>query len=523
MSAHNSTSPAGQQPRPTESPVTPPAAGALAVRSDGVGRILTTVETISTEIVQLSQKANVISPFTRPSYLAPGFAVTMSVVQINPTVDDDGNGVHCYRMSNMDRDERALNRVALRLIAAALGIDWLPFPYSRRVDDNSKQNYAEYTVEGVYRTCDASIQKLRGTAAADFRDGAAQIGEWTPKAWAELVAKNTAAQRSGSKERLFWSINGWSEQRVRQARAKVLERAETLAQNRAIRDIGLQPSYTLAELAKPFVCFRMTFVPDWNDPDIKRLATLNAMQGLAQVYPNAGGPMLALGTPAAPAESISDPVAVEGTHGPSSPATGSPAPPAEPVFDTIDVPTPEPPRTPRTVVQAGKTKDGTWCVVLDGGEFLWATAELVAAAGRAKRENRTVFVTIEKQTMDSHGKEEPALAELEIAEAPSLAGNPAIPDDAEFVATITHKVGKSGDREWVKYSITTESGRVLTTFERKFYEVALEAKDKHLPVRVSSEKNATYSGQLDLKSIRILDGTEPMLPLTDDHHDDGRY
>lgn len=505
--------------------------------------MLTTVEAIAAQMGALAKVANVISPFTRPSHLAPGFVVTVAVVQIDPTVDDrTGNGAEVYRASFMKADQRAFNRIALRRISAALGIDWLPFPHCRRVDDNSKTNYAEFTVEGVYRTFDGSVQKVRGTSACDFRDGSEQIGGWTPKLWADLVASNRAALgKKARKEDLDWNINGWSEQRVRQARAKVLERAETLAQNRAIRDIGIKHVYTLEELRRPFVCFRMTFVPDTTDPEIKRLVTLNALAGLSMLYPQAG-PLLP-----APAASSShgsgDVIDVPASSSSSSAPAAAATTPAAPTMDTIAVPAveAEPAQVARTIVEAGKSSDGLgFCVILDGGDFFRVDEGICRAAIDMKRDGRRVFVTSEKRPrVDAVGQPVQMIPKggtalrtiedlwiLEMAIAPASApqpGDAAVPADAEFVAEVEAFESPAGTaRPWTRYQVTTQSGLVWSTFDKAIADIAVEARDARppLPVRATTEPSTKYPGRWDLKGLRILDGSEPDLPFADGPDDE---
>jgi hypothetical protein len=477
----------------TRQPDKPPSPTSLI--TNGAVGMLVTVESISTQMQQLATVANVISPFSRPSHLAAGFAVSITAVQIDPTVDSNGNGATCYRGSFMKSDERALNRVGLRLISNALGIDWLPHPYCKRIDPGTIPHYAEYTVEGVYRTFDGSVQKVRGTAAVDFRDGSEQIGGWTPAGWEKVKHIDRA------------NIGGWSEKRVKQARQKVLERAETMAQNRAIRDIGLRQVFTVADLAKPFICFRMSFVPDMNDPEIKRLVTLNNLQGLAAMWPQAA-PQHAL--PAAP-----QPMDDAGDHDDheAAPPMATPAP-ATSTTNTPPVSTPAPQATTappvessgrraRQIAKVGQTKDGPF-VILDGGEYFRVEADIAAASTAAQQAGRAVEVDIEVR------QNEAWIIEMVYAGAAVEAFPPA---DAETIVSIETKTGTNARGPWTRYRLTTSTGKILTTFKSALAAEASAARDGHLPIRYAAHENEQYPGQLDLDSLRIFDGTEPDLPF----------
>jgi hypothetical protein len=224
--------PAGPKPTLTmyATPAPPPAVGPSA--------LITTVDEVVRQMNTLKNVGHVIAPFSRPSMIAKDFAIAVAVVQLDSTVDDrTGNGIDCYRpaFTGGDKASRALNKTGLRRLAQAIGINWLPFPFCRRVDSGHVPHYCEYTAEGRYRQFDGSMQPVRGTAAVDFRDNSDQIGGWTPAKWDALMAAN---RRTKSKDEQVFQINGWSEQRVRAARQKVLERAETAASSRTVWHFG---------------------------------------------------------------------------------------------------------------------------------------------------------------------------------------------------------------------------------------------------------------------------------------------
>ena len=79
-------------------------------------------------------------------------------------------------------------------------------------------------------------------------------------------------------------------------RKTAAEKAMTGAINRVIRALtGLKGQYTKAELAKPFAIPRVTFSPDYNDPEVNRLLLSQGMNSIGSLFGNVG---VAVATPA---------------------------------------------------------------------------------------------------------------------------------------------------------------------------------------------------------------------------------
>lgn len=72
---------------------------------------------------------------------------------------------------------------------------------------------------------------------------------------------------------------------MRQIRKHRATKCESGARNRVIRSLlGLKNKYTKQELTKPFVAVRITYQPDHDDPEVKKLLTLKSMGALADVF-----------------------------------------------------------------------------------------------------------------------------------------------------------------------------------------------------------------------------------------------
>lgn len=247
-----------------------------------VGELILEARDLPTKFDELRSRANLITPVVEITSIAPHHAVNLSVVYIDPTVDENGNGPMCYRDKTfMGQDERGLNKIALDMVAAAAGISWLPHPHSRRTDDGKTPHVWAFTVVGAYTAMDGTIQTLPpGSVEVDLRDGSDQIGGWTQEEWEKLVESNKGKPKTAQK----WTLNGWSDKRVRQARRFGLQLAETKARLRAIRSLGIKQKFTVEELRKPFVVPRVSFQPDMNNPVVAEIVTRQKLAGVSALF-----------------------------------------------------------------------------------------------------------------------------------------------------------------------------------------------------------------------------------------------
>lgn len=214
---------------------------------------------------------HVVSPVTAfVTAFHPSMVLSASVVELSPDVDARGRGLDTYcDDAIMAPHERAIAKGGLLKLCRAAGVWWTE--RTGRRDTRAHPYVWEYYAEGQIRTVEDEPLLLTGTVEVDLRDGSAQIGGWTPEAWATLV--RTKRKKAGL------TINGWTEQRVLEARAMGLRHAETKAKLSAIRGgLGLQSTYTVAELARPFLVVRATGTPD------ARTARADAATAVRQLY-----------------------------------------------------------------------------------------------------------------------------------------------------------------------------------------------------------------------------------------------
>lgn len=230
---------------------------------------------------------HVLSPAIQISNFAPGYGVNASMVLLDYNVDpSSGAGVDVYfdkatmngKGDNRDGSEqRGVSKIGLNKIASAAGVSWVK---GERVDPLVIQNLWIYRVLGVYLAYDGTPQTIPGEKEIDYRDGSAQIGEWSREAWDAVMRKNDKVP-AGQQQK---HINGWSDRRVRNARTNGAERAETGAMERAIRTLGIKHVYTITELKRPFVALRVCPIMDMTDPAVRRMVAEGQMGGVAKLY-----------------------------------------------------------------------------------------------------------------------------------------------------------------------------------------------------------------------------------------------
>lgn len=271
----------------------------LAAATNPTPTFIHVPQVVNDRLDEWFKRYHVLSPamkFLTP--FAPGYAISASVVQLDPHLQDLGGdkyrGTDTYYSSafmerfgkadvNDGHVQRAISLTGLSKISIAAGLSWTE--RSGRRDDRRIANYWEYFSEADMLTVDGQIITWGGTVEVDLRDGSPQIA-------------------------------GWSERRLAMARQFGLQLAESKSKNRVIRRLGLQQVYTVDELRKPFLVLRAVWVPDMSDPVIRQMVADRALHGRRTLYP--------LSPPAPslpPADGIFDP---EEPHALTSPDSRAP-------------------------------------------------------------------------------------------------------------------------------------------------------------------------------------------------------
>ncbi len=262
------------------------------------GHQITTPQQLADRIREMHGQAHVLSPMAAVAAIAPGFVVNPVVVVIDPSVDaESGRGADVYFQAAIHKkrktgngewvpDEVSLNKIGLMKILTASGANVYP---TQRLDDGRRPYYWSVMAQADVTDFDGATRRLPpGSVEIDLQDGSPQIGGWTPEEWAKNVAAANAKAKPGEE----WkskpqAIGGWTAERVMGARKFGLRLAEAKALNALARNLGVKGSYRIEELAKPFVIFRASYVPDASDPAVRLLLTERALGARALLYGHA--------------------------------------------------------------------------------------------------------------------------------------------------------------------------------------------------------------------------------------------
>ena len=213
---------------------------------------------INEQLAKAAEHCHLVSPATSCGSLPDGCEVVFSCVH----VDTRGDAAEIYDVGN---GRWGLAKKPLQTIASALEIGG-DYYQSRRLDNGMNQHYVHFRAVGHVRNFDGSSRPIIGEREVDLRQNSAQIA-------------------------------GKSAKEIAGMRRHILSRAETMAQLRAIRSVGIKSSYTMEELrTKPFVVARLMLTGRTDDPEMKRFYDKKRAEvmfgGLAACYGQVPPPQL---------------------------------------------------------------------------------------------------------------------------------------------------------------------------------------------------------------------------------------
>jgi hypothetical protein len=126
-----------------------------------------------------------------------------------------------------------------------------------------------YRAVGYIREFDGSPRRIVGEKIIDLREGSAQC-EALQKRSEDKAAKEREKLSKAGGDPSSVKEGDWTSQ-IRDIRLFILEHAETKAQLRAVRSLGVRSNYTSEELTKPFFAARLQFTGRSEDPAIRRM------------------------------------------------------------------------------------------------------------------------------------------------------------------------------------------------------------------------------------------------------------
>jgi hypothetical protein len=142
--------------------------------------------------------------------------------------------------------KRGIGKTALNRIGKAIGVNW-DTRLSHRTDDGKDPCFASYKAVGHYRDFDGTWRTVEGEKQMDLREG----------------TERAKSMKSGE---------------LSEARKFIAEHAQTKAQLRAIRSIGIETSYDPEYYDDPIICARLVFTGRSDNPEIQaRFAELTAV------------------------------------------------------------------------------------------------------------------------------------------------------------------------------------------------------------------------------------------------------
>lgn len=242
----------------------------LAKRPEDVftGKAFRDPEDINAKLKLATADCNLVSPVTRVAALPPGFAIAMSVVYVDPTVNDKGNGPDVFAV---DGGQLALRKHVIDRISSALGVSW-DAALSGRVDDGTNPHYCHYKAAGKYRGVDGAFITIQDEYELDLRADSIRQQETTnPKALSQM-------------------------------RKFILARACTGARTRAVSSVGVKRAYSPNELELPFIVVKLHFDGHSDDPEIRRMLARET----ARAYFGTALPALYANAPQQPARDVID-------------------------------------------------------------------------------------------------------------------------------------------------------------------------------------------------------------------------
>jgi hypothetical protein len=189
-----------------------------------------------------------------------GCTVAISSVTVDLASTKNGNFTNYTSgdVYDVGLGKLGLSKTVLQKIGAAVGVSWDPVS-SGRVDDGSDPHYCRWRAVGRYRAFDGTSQLLVAEKEMDLRNGSAQL----EALWERYETKKRFA-KPGKEPKS-------PEGQVREMRLHIQAHAESKAQLRALRSLGIKTSYTHEELEKPFYVAKVSFTGRSDDPALRSM------------------------------------------------------------------------------------------------------------------------------------------------------------------------------------------------------------------------------------------------------------
>ena len=239
-----------------------------------------TKESVENELAEYKkQNANILGPSTKMNKLSEfhKIVVDTETLSTNPA---DGD---IYKHKDAWGDKPAqyiIHAQGLQKLALCAGVFWNPAETRATA---MSQKYVAYNAVGCLRKPDGTPECYQAEADIDidivedelrdkFKD---KKKEWQKKSWFQNMS--TESQNDYIESAIQKELNAQKKHKTK--------KAATNARSRVIRPLlRTKKTYTLAELAKPFVMLRVILQPDYSDPEVKKMMLTAAIQAQTGVF-----------------------------------------------------------------------------------------------------------------------------------------------------------------------------------------------------------------------------------------------
>jgi hypothetical protein len=213
--------------------------------------------------------ANMLLPTTRIGGVSAFHAPVVDYVKLSPDIADGDAYKH-------DENKFIITKQGLMKLSVCAGIIW-NMAETKRVDNRGDRNYVAFQAVGGIRKLDGEPVFFKSEYDLDF-----EVLEEELTRQFELKAKN---MRNKSDEDKRQYVDYCVKRDLLFKRRHKVKLAESGALLRVIRSLlGLKSTYSRKELEKPFVLLRITFKPDFNDPQIRKAMIQKSIESITGIY-----------------------------------------------------------------------------------------------------------------------------------------------------------------------------------------------------------------------------------------------
>ena len=241
---------------------------------------MTEVNSVEKEIERYKKLgANLLGPSIHAGEVSQFHKIIVDSVLLS--VDPNDGDVYSYKKATNDQPAQfIIAGQGLQRLAMYAGIVWSP--NDTRATSQS-QKYVAYRAVGSIRKSDGTFTGFQAEydididiVEDDLRENFAEKRKkWSEQQWFQKLGadgQNNYIETAIRKELNF----------KKKHKTKI---AASGAKNRVIRVLlGIKKTYTLAELKKPFVIPRVVLRPNYNDPDVKKMMLVAAIQAQTSIF-----------------------------------------------------------------------------------------------------------------------------------------------------------------------------------------------------------------------------------------------